>query len=574
MDNRNQIELIKEKIDAVEFIGKYVQLKQAGRNFSGLCPFHGEKTPSFMVSPEIQRYKCFGCGESGDIFNFIQKIENIDFPEALEKLAKEAGVTLEKTNKNPKIDRMYEINKDVANFFYKELFKKENAKALTYLTETRGFSLESIKKFGLGFTNGKNMLQYINKRYGFQERDMGGEFTQLGLISWSVSRAAREKFFNRAMFPIRSTTGKVIGFSGRVLPDDKYGPKYMNTPETPIFHKKENLYGLYESRQEIRKLDLAIICEGQTDVISAHQAGIENIVAPLGTALTKEQLDKLSRYTKNFLFLFDSDEAGQKAMERAFKLSSEIDANPYAANPSPYKDLDELIQKELNKLKKLIEKPRDAFTYLLTEYLKTKNLSNYSDYNKTLNYVKDLLESVKNTEKQNFYRSKVNSIAKIPLKELAVEKTNPSEKKQVTGKILEREREFVRILMQITDISKLFDIEPNIFLNENYKKIISYILENPKNSKAETISHFQNIPELQSLIEDLIFEIKEDSKEDEEYKETLEEIYKYINQDYIKRKSKELNVKIAIAEEEKDMKKLNNLLSELQELNNYKKENG
>ena len=321
----NEINEIKNRLDVVDVIGKYVQLRQAGKNFTGLCPFHTEKTPSFIVSPELQRYKCFGCGETGDILNFVQKIENIDFPETLEKLAKQAGVKLEKRERNSKYERLEEINNKAAIYFYKALLA--NKQALEYV-KNRGYSLESIKSFGIGYApGGQELLSYIQKVSKYSKQ----ELLESGLFSDKEGKI-RGKFFKRIMFPIRSSSGKVIAFTGRILPGDTFGPKYMNSPETPIFHKKENFYGQYESRQSIRKENLVIMCEGTTDVISAHQCGVNNIVAPLGTALTKEQLEKLSKLTKNILFLFDSDSAGQMALERGFILAQDYKFNCFAAN--------------------------------------------------------------------------------------------------------------------------------------------------------------------------------------------------------------------------------------------------
>jgi len=297
--SRDQIEEIKSKLDIVDIVGKYVQLKNAGKNYSGRCPFHVEKTPSFIVSPELQRYKCFGCGESGDVFNFVQKIENIDFVETLEKLAKEAGVTLVKQKTNTVYQRLEEINKKAAIYFFKQLKDKKNTLALEYI-HSRGITDESIQKFGIGYAaGGFGLLEYIQSKEKYSKT----ELLQSGLFVEREGKL-RGKFFKRIMFPIRSSSGKVIAFTGRVLPGNDYGPKYMNSPETPIYHKSDNLYGQYESRQKARKEDFIILCEGTTDVISAHQIGIENIVAPLGTALTKEQLEKVSKLTKNCPFSF------------------------------------------------------------------------------------------------------------------------------------------------------------------------------------------------------------------------------------------------------------------------------
>ena len=205
------------------------------------------------------------------------------------------------------------------------------------------------------------------------------------------------------MFPIRSGSGKVIAFTGRILPNNDFGPKYMNSPETPIYHKKENVYGQYESRQEIRKQDFVIMCEGTTDVISAHQLGIKNIVAPLGTALTTEQLTKLSKLTRNILFLFDNDTAGQQALEKAFILSQPLELNTYANNTNPYKDVDEMIKKDPKKFKVLVKKRVDAYTYMLTQYIQDKDLNNFEEYQRTVSWMERILGSVKNSSLFSFY---------------------------------------------------------------------------------------------------------------------------------------------------------------------------
>ena len=373
--SRDQIEEIKNRLDIVDVVGKYVQLKQAGKNFSGKCPFHLEKTPSFIVSPELQRYKCFGCGESGDIFNFVQKIENIDFPETLEKLAKEAGVQLKKNKSNTQYQRLEQINKRATIYFFRQLKDEKYSSVLQYIYD-RGITDESIQYFGIGYSpGGIGLLNFVQKdsKYSKDELLLSGLFVE-------KEGKVRDKFFKRIMFPIRSSSGRVIAFTGRILPNNDFGPKYMNSPETPIYHKKENVYGQYESRQEIRKQDFVIMCEGTTDVISAHQAGVKNIVAPLGTALTVEQLTKISKLTKNILFLFDSDNAGQIALEKAFTLSQPLSLNTYATNTKPYKDVDEMIKSDSKQFLKIVKSRVDAYTYMLTEYIKDKDLSKFEDY--------------------------------------------------------------------------------------------------------------------------------------------------------------------------------------------------
>jgi DNA primase len=309
-DNRQQIEQIKDRVDIYNLISKYVKLAPKGKNFGGLCPFHQEKTPSFIVSPDIQQYKCFGCGKSGDIYTFLQEIENIDFPEALEKLAKDAGVTLVKRKPtNPIYSKLEEMNKHAANYYYKQL--KKDKQASKYIEE-RNISNEMIKTFGIGYATGIGLKEELQSKLKIDNQML----IKSGLFI-NKNGTIREKFVKRIMFPIRSYRGKVIGFSGRVLPGNDYGPKYLNSPKTPLFDKGTGVYGIFQSRQEIRKEDLCIFCEGQTDVISAHQNGFMNIVAPLGTAITQDQIKLVARITKNILFLFDSDDAGQKALERA-----------------------------------------------------------------------------------------------------------------------------------------------------------------------------------------------------------------------------------------------------------------
>jgi len=407
---REKIELIKDRLDIVSVVEKYVKLQQAGKNFSGLCPFHAEKTPSFIVSPDSQRYKCFGCDKSGDIYNFISEIENLDFREALEKLAKQAGVKLEAPKMASKYKNLELLNNKAAEYFYSQLALKKNRFAIDYLKD-RGFEAESSKKFSVGYSPGDGtLIEYLTKSQKFSESDL-----VLSGLFINKNDKIREKFIKRIMFPIRNTSGKIVAFSGRILPGNKYGPKYLNSPETPIFRKREMLYGLHESRQSIRKNDLCIFCEGQTDVISAHTAGLDNIVAPLGTGLTASQLQLVQNYTKNVLFIFDSDLAGQRALERGFILSSEIELNPFAATTDPHTDIDEFIQKSKRKITSLVEEKKDAFSYLLMNKIKGIELSDFANHNMVLDYIKTLLTSVKSSTTRDFYIKRAESMTGMPV---------------------------------------------------------------------------------------------------------------------------------------------------------------
>ncbi len=562
--SRDQIEEIRNRLDVVDVIGKYVQLKQAGKNYSGKCPFHVEKTPSFIVSPELQRYKCFGCGESGDIFTFIQKIENIDFPETLEKLAKEAGVTLQKKKGNTQFQRLEEINEKAAIFFYRQIKSDNYKEVLTYVKD-RGIDNESIKKFGIGYSpGGVELLNFLQQETKYSRN----ELLSSGLFVEKEGKL-RGKFYKRVMFPIRSTSGKVIAFTGRVLPGNEYGPKYMNSPETPIYHKKDNLYGQYESRQQARKDDLIIICEGTTDVISAHQIGIKNIVAPLGTALTKEQLEKISKLTKNVMFLFDSDLPGQKALERAFILAQELSLNTYASSTNPYKDVDEMIRENPKGFKRLVNKRIDAYTYLLTQYISDKDLNRYEEYQKTVTWVKTLLSHVKSRSNLLFYVKKAYNITQIDAfknysKNEVSRDGTPCE--EGTPKKVEREAFFLESVLFQKNFKNIHKFELKFFHDEKVKEILSFIIKYPNSSREDILKNFENDSILKELIENSIFSFsKEDSDIDE-----LEGIYNSIVKEYFQREEREYGIRIASAEEIGDVKESERLFKEFQDLTKEK----
>ena len=562
--SRDQIEEIRNRLDIVDIVGKYVQLKQAGKNHSGRCPFHVEKTPSFIVSPELQRYKCFGCGESGDIFNFVQKIENIDFPETLEKLAKEAGITLRKQNVNTEFQRLEEINKRAAIYFFKELKNDRNAKVLEYV-HSRGITDESIQSFGIGYSpGGFGLLDFIQKENKYSK----AELLSSGLFVEKEGKL-KGKFFKRVMFPIRSSSGKVIAFTGRILPDNDFGPKYMNSPETPIYHKKENLYGQYESRQETRKQDFVIMCEGTTDVISAHQIGIKNIVAPLGTALTKEQLEKISKLTKNILFLFDSDAAGQGALEKAFVLSQELSLNTYATNTLPYKDIDEMIRDNSKKFKSLVKKRIDAYTYLLTQYIGDKNLNKFEDYRRTVSWMERMLSFVKNRSNLLFYVKSSYSITKIKPFEKGLNKGVSETSKNCGFPIPQKaskEALFLQLFLFQKNLNSEVKFNLEFFEDEKIKEILSFVSQNPNCQREDILKNFEENSIIKGIIEDSIFSFSQGESNIEE----IENIYNSIVREHYQRKEHDYSIKIASAEQMGNSKESEKLLKEFQDLTKEK----
>ena len=568
----NQIEEIKNRLDIVNIIGKYVKLKQTGKNYVGLCPFHNEKTPSFVVSPDLQRYKCFGCLESGDIFNFLQKIENIDFPEALEKLAKEAGVELKQQESFSKYKILEEINYKATRYYYNQL--KENKNAMDYLKE-RGFNSESIKNFGLGYAPKKPELRkYLLRTKNYSQRQL----LDSGLFTLK-NKVVKEKFYDRIMFPIRSTRGKVLGFTGRVLPGNDWGPKYMNSPDTPIFHKRENLFGQYESRQEIRKKDLAILCEGSTDVVSAHQHGIKNIVAPLGTGLTREQLEKLSKTTKNILFFFDSDKAGQDALIRGFKMASELGLVPYAASPEPYKDIDELLQKETKLMRRKITNKAEAFSFILSNYLENKNLNRLEDVYRVKNFIGSLISSVSDKTLLNLYKLKSRNLTKLDLFEGGLEnpykygKKEPSSQIHMKGADNKNYRTYLQLLLLLDKIDEKLLVDKKYILPSPLQQLYIEILKNYKEGREKLYSILHETDGITEIFEDIIFNLTAIPEKEEEIKEELKKLKTKIESLYLKEQQRILSQKVAIAEEKRDTKEAEKYLKELAQINKLLQDN-
>jgi DNA primase len=318
----NAVDQIKQKLDVVEVLGEYIKLTKAGRNWKGRCPFHAERTPSFMVSQERQLWHCFGCGAGGDIFKFVMQMEGLEFPDALRVLARRAGVVLKK--QDPKVQsqkkRIYEIMELAAKFFEVQLQKTaEGKKALQYLKE-RGLKSETIKEWRLGWAHDKwRTLSDFLKTRGYKEE----EIINAGLAIKSDGKNCYDRFRSRIIFPIFDIQGQVIAFGGRIFGEKakEEGAKYVNSPQTQLYDKSRILFGLNKSKNEIRQKDLCVLVEGYMDLIMSWQAGVQNVVASSGTALTPEQLGIIGRYTKNLAMAFDSDIAGDSATRRSISLA-------------------------------------------------------------------------------------------------------------------------------------------------------------------------------------------------------------------------------------------------------------
>ncbi len=339
------IEEVRSRNNIVDVVSEYVRLQKKGSSYFGLCPFHNEKSPSFSVSPGKQMFYCFGCGVGGNVFTFLMEYENASFPEVLEKLADRAGIQLpkqeysrEEKQEADKKSALLAINKAAAQYYYYQLRTERGQQAMVYL-KGRQLSEDTMKKFGLGYAG-----RYSSDLYRYlKSKNFSDELLKIsGLFNVDEKHGMTDKFWNRVIFPIMDVNNRVIGFGGRVMGDAK--PKYLNSPETMIFDKSRNLYGLNIARSS-RKKNM-IICEGYMDVISMHQAGFTNAVASLGTALTSQQCSLLKRFTNEVLVIYDSDGAGVKAALRAIPLLKDAGLSTKVINLAPYKDPDEFIKAE------------------------------------------------------------------------------------------------------------------------------------------------------------------------------------------------------------------------------------
>ena len=367
----DQVDEVRQKTDIIQLISQYLSLKKSGRNFKALCPFHSEKIPSFMVSPERQIFKCFGCGAGGDVFQFLMRIEGMEFGEALRTLAKRAGIKLERYRPSEGERRkqvLYEINHLASEFYhYLLLSHPAGKKALNYILG-RGISKESVQLFKLGYA--PNLWNGVQKFLVEKKGYKAGDLLNAGLVS-RFNNQYRDFFRDRLLFTLKDHRGNVVGFAGRTAGKwsedlaSKIGPKYLNTPETPVYQKGNLLYGLETTRNRIREANQSIIVEGELDMISSYQAGVENVVAIKGTALTETQCRLLKRYCENIILATDTDRAGDEAARRGIEIADSLGFNVRVAIIKGAKDPDELAQKKPEAWKKTVEEAIPVYDFYL-----------------------------------------------------------------------------------------------------------------------------------------------------------------------------------------------------------------
>ena len=398
------VEDIKNRINIEELVGQYVQLKKAGRNFKGLCPFHQEKTPSFMVSPEKQIAYCFGCHKGGDVFKFIEEVEGISFQEAIQVLATKAGIDVSKyalKSSGPKKEEREVMIETLSstNEYYIENFNSDLGKDAKEYILKRGVKEETLGVFEVGFAPDSfdATRKYLAKK-GFNDNAA----SKVGLLSaGNESGKFYDKFRGRLIFPIRDHLGRVVGFGGRALQKDAQ-PKYLNSPETPVYHKSNVLYGLYQAKAAIKEKDSVIIVEGYMDVVMCNQAGFGNVVASSGTALTSQQLKLISRYTKDIHFAFDMDDAGLEATKRAYLLALDFDVSTNVVTIGE-KDPADCIKDDPKAFKTALENAKPFMEFYFDKVFEKYNKEDVGQKQKIFDEILPFLKRIKNKVQQDFY---------------------------------------------------------------------------------------------------------------------------------------------------------------------------
>jgi DNA primase len=364
------VEEIKAKADIVSIISERISVKKAGKHFKALCPFHGEKTPSFMISPELQIYKCFGCGESGDVISFLEKYEGMDFNEAITYLSERTGIKLETGSFQPKKDKekIIEINELATKYYQYLLLKHKLGKdALFYLTEKRKLKLETIEKFKIGYSPDNPQLfeTFFIRKKGLKNKDL----VTAGICYEKYGRPI-DRFSGRIIFPLFDHRGNTVGFSGRILsPKNTESAKYINTPETPAYHKSEVLFGLNFTKGDIKNSGYAIVTEGELDTISPWQRGIKNIIAIKGSALTEAHTRLLSRFTKNITLALDADFAGNAAAKRGIEIAQNMGLKVKVARLKGYKDPDEMAVSDIDAFSKCVKSAVPVYDFIIDSAL-------------------------------------------------------------------------------------------------------------------------------------------------------------------------------------------------------------
>lgn len=557
----SQVEEIKSKLDIIELISKYVpSLKKRGRHWTGLCPFHNEKTPSFIVSPELQIFKCFGCGKGGDIFTFLEEFEKLDFKEVLQELAKKAGVVLhasasynqEETTKNTLIS----INTKLAKFYNHLLTSHPvGTQALSYLMD-RGISLATIKEFQLGFSpkDSTSSALYLIKQ-GFAKGDLiaSGTFN-----ASSYSSTPYDRFSSRLIFPLADSQGRILGFSGRILPgtDPQTHAKYINSPETPLYHKSHTVFGLHLAKETIRAKKFVIVTEGEFDMISPYQAGYKNIIAIKGTAFTKEQLQLLKRYTDTLILALDTDFAGSQASLRSITLAGELDFDIKVLRLGDvFKDPDEAIKSDPGFFQDQLQKAQPVWDFVIETQARLHDTFSPLGRKKFLDSTLPFIVSIKNEVIKRDYLQKIafelstdlSSVQEEAKKVIHPNTTPTQTARPISSQSAEKERELILLILSTKSpssvhkkVAKSIPILKDPILDKLWQAMASY----------QDASSFQTdlAPELHPVFQELYLKSQSLELESEKKAQEIHSLALLIQVQNLKQDLSQLSKEIARSE--------------------------
>lgn len=540
------IEEIRSRNDIVDVISGYVRLQKKGSSYFGLCPFHNEKSPSFSVSRQKQMYYCFGCGAGGNVYTFLMEYENFSFVEAVKYLADRAGIELPEVEYSKEAKEkadlrasILEVNKLAAKYYYVQLKSERGRAAYTYLKD-RKLSDETITAFGLGYSNkfSDDLYKYLRKK-GYSEELI----RQAGLINTDEKQGVYDKFWNRVMFPIMDVNSRVIGFGGRVMGDAK--PKYLNSPETPVFDKSRNLYGLNRARTSRKPYFL--LCEGYMDVIALHQAGFTNAVASLGTALTPGHASLIKRYVREVYLTYDSDDAGTRAALRAVPILRDAGISAKVIRMDPYKDPDEFIKNlGAEEYEKRISEARNGFMFSIdmlsrdydmgspegkTAFFRetAKRLMSFEDELERSNYI-DAVASEYGVRRESLEKLVAKTAVNSGLAKPAVRprRAEGKEKQKEDGTLTSQKI----LLTWLIDDASLFEkishlVTPDDFTEDLYRTVAQLLYEQRKNGElnpAKILDHFteeEEHREAAALFNTRIRELKTKEEREQALKETI-----------------------------------------------------
>jgi DNA primase len=517
------VEEIKQRLAIEDVIGEYVELKRAGRNFKALSPFGNEKTPSFMVSPEKQIWHDFSSGKGGNVFTFVMEVEGLDFKAALELLARKAGLDLSQYRSGSSKEhedhkkRLYEVL-ELATKFYQIQFK-QNRTALEYILKTRHFTKEITLAFQIGYSpDGQDALTQFLLKKGFK----ADELKAAGL---STNRYGNlnDMFRGRIMVPLHDPFGRVIGFTARLLVDNPNAPKYINTPQTLLYDKGRHIFGLHLAKEAIRKSNFSVVVEGNLDVIASHQAGVANVVATAGTALTEMQLKSLARFTPDIRLAFDQDQAGLNATERSIPIASRVGANLSIITIPEGKDPDELVKKDPKAWETVINKHDYALDWLIKRYqsqLDLKTAQGKKQFSDTiLTIVRQLTDSV---EQDHYVRRLAELIEISPealLQKLQGGTAKVVRKKQIATTIhtpvdimqLRRDQNHLLAIALFYPELRTYvkELEPTMMHEDTAREVLEYLQQHPEATREEAINRLKKLDEYVKILGLLFDELYE-----------------------------------------------------------------